>query len=995
MNAGSNTIDQMGAPFTREYVEERTSLLASPPIRIWLTLLLVLFGIGGLGAFTQLDHAFATLERANLLSLFTGLTAATAFFAFTVGQATRAPIARLAARTLHTDAQYGTAPFNEPASVAAAGEPEIASGSVESRADADSDEELTEYFNVEEAPTYDPLADDNPASRGYIAGVRPAASVRSATGAVSRPLAPSPGLYQRGPRWLLIIDDLLTRPVSWRTIIVTVALSSVVCALATWNWVGSIGETLTALIGVAVLSALFSRVTHMAAQSRQVVDDLRTTNNHLVQEIVGRRGRDKVSAAEIDGKQRWASALEFDNAPLTDLEALRTKFLNEVSHELRGPITAINLAARIIMKHHIYDHEVVDRFGSTIVVEGDRLAHIVNDFLELAKIESCCIRWSDDRIEPTDIVATAIYAAEPAATERNVKLVSDIEDNLRPMIADRNRIIQALTILLTTALRHTPEKATVTVHARRGEAETLFAVEDNGAGTRNEKPSSVFGGQQTRPDERDGKENCGQGLGLCIASEIATHYGGEMWVEGRVGEGSAFVLSIPDETRDSGSTSTGGGTEGDDESAKEQEQAYEEFEQSCPTPGDASQPVLTAAGLASAAPSVFEAGDSEPETADSLSPTTQSPVDGDAAEDTETTSDVALSVDTQTDVSNESKPDHHPQADTAVGALMSTETDSHSVITDSLGTVDPSQPADFTDEAPAPMTSYDPETLPWDEHYEQTSASEQLSLRELDDMMYGRAHVPTHDDSSGSSGDDEHSVAPQSGADPIDAPQESCDHASVTGERGSANEEDETQVGDSFETLLAQEAANQDNEHTIDATVTAASDDGGEQSEQFERLEQDTDSLTSALTSLGRTTAELTTEVAACEIQSSDTQSNDAAVEPIEVSAAALDTKAALDAIAAGLSSAGATDVEMADTAAAATVAPEAGSAEDHTNSVNETDSDDNLGDSAIRDHGRPTPDATHTAARAPRKEMRKPHGGWQLASRMGANLVRRTPHRR
>jgi signal transduction histidine kinase len=1009
MNAGSNTIDPIGAPFAGEFVEERTSLLGSPPIRIWLTLLLVIFGIGGLGAFTQFAQAVATVERSSLLPLFMALAGATAMFAFTVGQAASAPLTRLAARTLHTGTPYGAAPPNGAADVADAGPSATESGSVESVAGGTGDDDLTEYFNITEAPTYDPLAEVAPASPGYIAGVRPAVNTLAATGTAPRPLAAAPGLSASGPRWLLAIDDFLTRPVSRRTIIATVTLSSVVCAVATWNWVGSIGETLTALIGVAVLSALFSRVTHMAARSRQVVDNLRTTNNHLVHEIVGRRGRDKSAAGEIDGEQRWASALEFDNAPLTDLEALRTKFLSEVSHELRGPITAINLAARIIMKHHIYDHEVVDRFGSTIVVEGDRLAHIVNDFLELAKIESCCIRWSDDRIEPKDIVATAIYAAEPAATEQMVKLVSDIDKDIKPMIADRDRIIQALTILVTTALRHTPENSTVTVHARRGAGETVFAVEDNGAGTRNDKPSSIFGGQREGSDERDGKENCGQGLGLCIASEIATHYGGEMWVEGRVGEGSAFVLSIPDESRDSVSTNSSGGSESDAnddhdcESTETEKQAFTEFEQSCPAPGDASQPVLTDIGAASAKPDVFGGEDNnEPVTTDSLGQTMPSPSDSDATAGADTTSDAGLTVDTQTTATDESQrdsapvtntvesePNNEPEAATVVAAKMPPEPGSYDALLDSLATTEASGTTDSTDEAASPVVTYDPEHLPWDEEYEQPSASEQLSLRELDDMMYGRADVPTHDDSSSSSGNDsadsndEQDIAPSSGAYTTDAPQESCDHAAVV----ASPQLTEVKRGFGFSLFR-----NEEGPHPTDdaaAEATAVSDDSNGQSEH------DTDSLTEALTSLERTTDELTTEVATCEIQTADEQSNATAGASTDVRVASLDTTTALNAIAAGISSVDTEDQEFADSNAAAPVGPETVSMEEHTDSASEADSDDNVGDHPIRDLGRSEAGTIHASPRESKKEMRKPHGGWQLASRVGANFVRRTPHRR
>lgn len=679
MNAGLNRTEPADTQYLHADQAEQPSLLASPPVRIWLTLLLVIFGLGSLGGATQIVDAVATLDRGSLSGLFGALTAVTAMVAFSIGYAVSTPIPRTAIAGAPRPA-----PPAQFTSTTTAGSSETAL--IPARGD-----DCTEYFDVAAPQTHD----------GYAEGTAPMAYEASTQSAVAA---------QAGPRWFVALDNFLTRPVSRHTVIATVVATTTVCGLATWHWAGSVGETTSALVGVTLLSALFARITHIAPQSRQAVSHLRTTNNRLVQEIVNRRGRDHAAVQETGATEQWPLAMNIDSASLHDMEALRTKFLNEVSHELRGPITAINLAARIIMKHHEYDHGVVERFGSTIVVEGDRLAHIVNEFLELAKIESGCLLWSEDQIDPSDIVASAIFANEAAASERGIKLESEIDPKLKTMTADRDRIVQGITILVTAALRTATENGKLTIHARRGTTETLFAIEDDGSDPEDNKPFNIFGNRKKDKREDHAKDNSGHGLGLCVASEIAAHYGGEMWAEGREEQGTAFLLSIPDErpTLDVAAPATE--PEPVEEINEPQVDLYKELEGTTPPTSDVMLPVFAPTADAATMLSVFAAGSGKAQACDSLGET---PIPGPS----------------ETIVGP--RP-HAPSDDSSVGEM-----------TDSLGAVG--------------RAGEDRELAPWEQDFERPCASEQMTIREIDDLMYGRTGVFADDDGDpdeGSSQDD-------------------------------------------------------------------------------------------------------------------------------------------------------------------------------------------------------------------------------------------------
>jgi len=241
--------------------------------------------------------------------------------------------------------------------------------------------------------------------------------------------------------------------------------------------------------------------------------------------------------------EEWAAELEETNARLHKLDSTKTSFISEVSHEIRGPLAAMVSAAKIIRKHHQAKPEIVNRFSGTIITEGDRLSRLINDFLDLAKLEAGCIDWKVEDIAALELVNAALLRVEPLALERGVLLSSSVGDNMPLLNVDGERITQVLANLLAQAIANTPEGGSVSIRIERADKKFVFAVSDTGAGIPSEERETLF----TSFKRIGSGPISGTGLGLCISKEIVELYGGRIWAEMTVGEGNTFRFTIPDE----------------------------------------------------------------------------------------------------------------------------------------------------------------------------------------------------------------------------------------------------------------------------------------------------------------------------------------------------------------------------------------------------------------------------------------------------------------
>ncbi len=257
---------------------------------------------------------------------------------------------------------------------------------------------------------------------------------------------------------------------------------------------------------------------------------------------------------ELKVQERTAE-LQAINARLTENDRLKTEFLSNVSHELRSPLAAISSAAKIVGKYGDENKRTGQKFSDVIQTEAGRLGRLINDLLDLAKIEAGRVEWNIERIDdPFDeLLAHVATTFRPLSEEKKISLELEAARKLPALDCDRDRLIQVLTNLCSNAMKFTPEGGSITISGipkTRGTMEVLeVAVQDTGQGIPEEELEKVFDRfhqvKAKRDRNRDVNKPKGTGLGLAICREVVNHHGGEIWAEAPEGGGARMVFFLP------------------------------------------------------------------------------------------------------------------------------------------------------------------------------------------------------------------------------------------------------------------------------------------------------------------------------------------------------------------------------------------------------------------------------------------------------------------
>ncbi len=228
---------------------------------------------------------------------------------------------------------------------------------------------------------------------------------------------------------------------------------------------------------------------------------------------------------------------------LEELSSRQTDFLSVVSHEIRTPLAAILSAANILVRYGSQRPESVERFGRVIQEEGRRLTRLINNLLDLTKIEAGQVEWEISKFPVAELATQAQDAFAALVGERSVKLAVTVEEGVGEILADRDKLMQVLVNLISNAIKHSPEGGTVYVRARPGAPGAVrLEVEDEGPGIPAGAEERIFQRfQQLDVEDR----NRGTGLGLTISRQIVARHGGRIWVEPGRRRGALFHVELP------------------------------------------------------------------------------------------------------------------------------------------------------------------------------------------------------------------------------------------------------------------------------------------------------------------------------------------------------------------------------------------------------------------------------------------------------------------
>jgi signal transduction histidine kinase len=268
-----------------------------------------------------------------------------------------------------------------------------------------------------------------------------------------------------------------------------------------------------------------------------------------VREILDEASQVVVYSHRLEQKSRELEAatteLRAANERLKELDRLKDDFISTVTHELRTPLTSIRAFSEILLADPNVELAERKKFLGIITRETERLTRLINQVLDLAKIESGRAEWKVTRVDVRDVVAETLAGMSQMFKEKNVLVEARYPDRVSPVNADLDRLIQVLLNLFSNALKFCPEgRGRVEVALTEAGGLVRVDVRDNGPGIRPEDRALIFDKFRQVGDTLTGKPS-GTGLGLHISRQIVEHFGGRMWVENRPGEGACFSFALP------------------------------------------------------------------------------------------------------------------------------------------------------------------------------------------------------------------------------------------------------------------------------------------------------------------------------------------------------------------------------------------------------------------------------------------------------------------
>jgi CheY-like chemotaxis protein/signal transduction histidine kinase/CHASE3 domain sensor protein len=336
-----------------------------------------------------------------------------------------------------------------------------------------------------------------------------------------------------------------------------------------FNLIGSdIGIAVNTAQARTIMHDLFEETQQQAEELAAQQEEMRVTNEELMnktemleaseEELRVQQEELRAINAELEEK---ASLLEEKNQAIEEARAAinlkvdelettgkyKSEFLANMSHELRTPLNSILVLARILKDNkpaNLSEDQI--KYASVIFNAGNDLLTLINDILDLSKIESGKLDMQNEDIKIADILSDMEMLFAEVASNKKIKFTSSVK-NVSPVVfTDKVRVEQVIKNLLSNAFKFTPDSGSIAINVDAGRsAQTVsFSIKDSGIGIDSNKQKIIFEAFQ-QADGSTSRKYGGTGLGLSISRELASLLGGEITLISKPGEGSEFTLTIP------------------------------------------------------------------------------------------------------------------------------------------------------------------------------------------------------------------------------------------------------------------------------------------------------------------------------------------------------------------------------------------------------------------------------------------------------------------
>ena len=239
-----------------------------------------------------------------------------------------------------------------------------------------------------------------------------------------------------------------------------------------------------------------------------------------------------------------ASELRNLNEQLKSIDKLKDDFMSSVTHELRTPLTSIRALTELMRDEPDMDSDQRQQFLGLVVVESERLSRLVNQVLDMAKIESGHAEWHNIDVDLGELAAQALLTTAELFRERGAVVVLLRPSHGPVLRADADRLLQVMINLLSNAAKFMPQtEGRVEVRVTAGPLAATVEVQDNGVGVPPEQQALVF--EKFRQGGDAAKRPQGTGLGLPISRQIIEHFGGSLWLRSEGAQGACFGFDLP------------------------------------------------------------------------------------------------------------------------------------------------------------------------------------------------------------------------------------------------------------------------------------------------------------------------------------------------------------------------------------------------------------------------------------------------------------------
>jgi len=270
---------------------------------------------------------------------------------------------------------------------------------------------------------------------------------------------------------------------------------------------------------------------------------------HGVMQILDETTQVREYSHALEQKSRELEAasrkLKAANERLQELDRLKDEFVSTVSHELRTPLTSIRAFSEILHTNLNLPEQQREEFLSIIIGETERLTRLINDMLDLSKIESGAVEWNEATFDLGKLILGASNTVSQLFQEKEIQLNTHLPEQKVMANIDRDRILQVLINLLSNATKFCDEtEGQVTIELTRLKRVARITVSDNGAGIPTDELELIFD-RFHQVEDQDSPSRQGTGLGLTICRGIVEHHHGHLWAENREDGGSKFICELP------------------------------------------------------------------------------------------------------------------------------------------------------------------------------------------------------------------------------------------------------------------------------------------------------------------------------------------------------------------------------------------------------------------------------------------------------------------